>query len=77
MRFIILKEGFTYSPLVDAIPRNAICLCGSGKKWKKCHLHKLEIASIPMLRIHVEILEAYRAGKDTTEFFKKKYDVPA
>lgn len=39
------KRGFAYSPPRGQVwnpardyPRNAPCLCGSGKKYKKCHL---------------------------------------
>lgn len=29
-------------PTLPAIGRNDVCWCGSGKKYKKCHLHKDE-----------------------------------
>lgn len=28
-------DGFVRNPLMD-FPRNEKCVCGSGKKWKKC-----------------------------------------
>jgi uncharacterized protein YecA (UPF0149 family) len=31
------KPGFSWNPLMK-LPRNAPCVCGSGKKFKKCHL---------------------------------------
>lgn len=33
-----LKEIAKYAKLT----RNDICICGSGKKYKKCHLHQIE-----------------------------------
>lgn len=35
-----LKPGYVWNPLMK-IPRNSPCPCGSGKKWKKCHLRIL------------------------------------
>ena len=34
--------------LANSISRNAPCWCGSGKKFKKCHLGKEQIQSPPM-----------------------------
>lgn len=34
------KEGFQWNP-VSSFPRNAPCPCGSGIKFKKCHLSKI------------------------------------
>ncbi len=31
------KPGFSWNPLMK-LPRNEPCVCGSGKKFKKCHL---------------------------------------
>lgn len=33
----VLIEGYVYNPL-KGYARNGMCLCGSGKKFKKCHL---------------------------------------
>ena len=32
----------------NSLSRNAPCWCGSGKKFKKCHLGKEQIQSPPM-----------------------------
>lgn len=32
-----LTDGFMWNPILK-IPRNDHCPCGSGKKFKKCHL---------------------------------------
>ena len=32
-------DGRLWNPDGD-YPRNSTCLCGSGEKWKKCHLIK-------------------------------------
>jgi len=32
-----LKPGFVWNPMLKT-PRNAKCPCGSGKKFKKCHM---------------------------------------
>lgn len=34
-----LEPGFSWNPIRD-FPRNHKCFCGSGKKFKKCHLDK-------------------------------------
>lgn len=34
------KPGFTFNPL-KSLPRNSLCPCQSGKKFKKCHLNQL------------------------------------
>lgn len=34
------NEGRSWSPLLN-FPRNDKCFCGSGIKFKKCHLNKL------------------------------------
>lgn len=73
MRILRLKEGSHYSPLKE-IPRNAQCVCGSGKKWKNCHWRKMEITR--EIWIHREILAAWKAGQDTTKFFITKEAVP-
>jgi len=39
-RVYILKPGYVYNPL-KKYPRNGPCICGSGKKFKKCHLDLL------------------------------------
>lgn len=31
------KDGFDWNPALG-FPRNEPCFCGSGKKFKKCHL---------------------------------------
>lgn len=33
-------RGFIWNPL-KSMPRNSPCPCGSGKKFKKCHLNVL------------------------------------
>jgi hypothetical protein len=38
-----IPEGFIRNPLLK-YPRNSACLCGSGKKFKKCHLGELPVA---------------------------------
>lgn len=38
-----LKEGYAHNPLLK-FPRNAKCFCGSGLKFKKCHLAGLSRA---------------------------------
>jgi hypothetical protein len=49
-------------------PRNALCWCGSGKKYKKCHL-EADVAAKrnipPVLRAHdiLEIRESILAPK--------------
>lgn len=51
-RFAEVLQGLTHSKLERAAPaarrpgRNAPCHCGSGKKYKKCHLHDDENASL-------------------------------
>lgn len=32
------KKGYEYNPLHSVVGRNDPCPCGSGKKWKKCHM---------------------------------------
>ncbi len=34
------KAGYAWNPLRD-FPRNEVCFCGSGKKFKKCHADRL------------------------------------
>ena len=35
-----LLAGYAWNPIRDW-PRNAQCICGSGKKFKKCHAPKI------------------------------------
>jgi hypothetical protein len=35
-----LKPGFVWNPL-KKFPRNSLCPCKSGKKFKKCHLKSM------------------------------------
>jgi hypothetical protein len=30
------KAGYAPNPLISYMKRNDVCICGSGKKWKKC-----------------------------------------
>lgn len=30
------REGYAWNPLFAHMERNEPCLCGSGRKWKKC-----------------------------------------
>lgn len=39
-RSLIPKDGYTWNPL-SRIERNAPCPCGSGLKFKRCHIDKL------------------------------------
>ena len=39
------------------MPRNTPCWCGSGKKWKKCHLGR---ESQPPIRLGEQMLQLYR-----------------
>lgn len=56
-RVYIPKPDFAYNPLRDW-PRNDNCFCGSLKKFKRCHLDKLEHAvpkaMITHLRLYVK-----------------------
>lgn len=36
----MLKPGFAWNPLLK-VPRNILCPCGSGTKFKNCHLPKM------------------------------------
>lgn len=74
MRVYRLKDGMEYSPTSE-IPRNAKCLCGSGKKWKVCHMDRLKVTSHP--DVHARMMRAWRNGEDTTVFFKPKEEKPA
>jgi hypothetical protein len=42
-RFLKLLPGMAWNPLLG-LPRNSPCPCGSGLKFKKCHLSKLPMA---------------------------------
>lgn len=35
------KDGMSWSPLLKGNLRNELCQCGSGKKFKKCHLSQV------------------------------------
>lgn len=37
-----LSKLFSRTNVEARTPRNTICLCGSGKKWKKCCIKKYE-----------------------------------
>lgn len=39
-RVFFLKDGFAWNPL-KSYPRNAPCVCRSGKKFKKCCMDKI------------------------------------
>lgn len=60
----VTKPGFVWNPLLK-YPRNELCPCGSGKKFKKCHLDQLPQA-IPK-----------SAGKDARIVAKKQPAPPA
>lgn len=51
MKGYVFKPGYQYSPLM-AIPRNAKCVCQSGKKWKKCCMEKLKVCHDRDLKDH-------------------------
>lgn len=42
-RMMQLHKGFEWNPLRQ-LPRNMLCPCQSGKKFKACHLQKLPLA---------------------------------
>lgn len=35
------SAGYDYNPLLKMVERNDPCICGSGKKWKKCCMDKI------------------------------------
>ena len=45
------KQGFDWNPLQKMVQRNDPCICGSGKKWKKCCMDRItEIIPEPIAR---------------------------
>lgn len=68
MKVYRLKDGMEYSVLKE-IPRNTPCLCGSGKKWKKCHMDRLKVTTHQ--DTHQRLLADWKAGRDTTHYFHK------
>ena len=39
----VLNKGGAWNPMMS-YPRNSECPCGSGKKFKKCHLNNTTLA---------------------------------
>lgn len=37
------RTGMTFNPM-NRYPRNSDCPCGSGKKYKKCHMNQASMA---------------------------------
>lgn len=52
------NEGFIFNPF-RKLPRNEPCPCGSGKKFKKCHLPLL-----PMCLSETDLKAALKAELD-------------
>lgn len=63
-----IKSLFTLVNTGNKISRNRICLCGSGKKWKKCCLPKHEAQTLVlenMVKEYKEIcLKVRKSMKD-------------
>jgi len=62
---LILKNGAIWNP-VRKWPRNALCPCESGVKFKKCCLEK-----IPLAINKKELDNAIKAAKKQQEDLKK------
>ena len=66
-KIMVLGKGFMWNPLLRT-PRNVPCPCGSGIKFKKCHLNKLSPAIPTPDKMKEIIAEATaRAEKDKSE----------
>lgn len=74
MRVYRLKDGMEYSATKE-IPRNAQCPCGSGKKWKACHMDRMKVTRHP--EVHKRLVDDWKAGRDTTHYFHKKEEEKA
>lgn len=54
------EERKAILPFVDEIGRNAACPCGSGKKYKKCHLHDMEVRISKWYKEHQRFRHRYK-----------------
>ncbi|MBG55941.1 MAG: type I methionyl aminopeptidase [Deltaproteobacteria bacterium] len=70
-------------PATNSLPRNSPCWCGSGKKFKKCHLGKDPIHSLSMnekpifseKRIYIKTEEQIEGIRKSGQLTKKLLDM--
>jgi len=61
-----LRNGMVLNPL-KKYPRNSPCPCGSEKKFKSCHLDKIQLTCTPDQARKLEpIIKAAEKGEEIT-----------
>jgi len=49
--------------MINKLGRNDLCWCGSGKKYKKCHMEQDRFAERPQASINVPIASKHLVSK--------------